>query len=99
MGTLVDWALAVRVHSHKRLTVVGAIVRQGLWAFLRVRDVWVAGKASRNPVIRLQPRRVARQSPCGGWFVIMPLPSIAKRNFQARHAIGMGSLGMNRHAD
>jgi hypothetical protein len=72
MRTLPDKTLAARIVPHKR-RAVGAIVVGGLRACSRVRDLLRKRVTPRNPVIRLDPRRVARLSPCGGWFVIMPL--------------------------
>jgi hypothetical protein len=71
-------------------------VQHGARACLRARNLFRKQASPRNPIIRLQPRRATRLSPCGRWFVITPLPTAAQEPFQARHAIEMGRLNMPR---
>jgi hypothetical protein len=91
--------LAVRFAPHKRRTTADGLVLGGSWVGARLRDLVESHTQPRNPAIRLEPRRAVRPSPCGGWFVIMPIVDAAKEIFRARHATGMGRLNINRRAE
>jgi hypothetical protein len=100
MGILTHTALAARITPQKPRAAVNAIVQRGVRACLRARNLFRKQASPRNPIVRLQPRRATRLSPCGRWFVIAPLqaptPATTKEPFQARHAIEMGRLSMPR---